>query len=141
MREVIAAKLWTGNAAEARDLKLLSQLGISAVVDLALEEPPAFLQREVAYVRCPIDDSEAATAVLVEVAVRTVEHLVRLRVPTLVACSAGLSRSPLITAAAIARSDRMPLEAAIQSVSDRGPTDVSPGLLSLVRQVVERLDT
>jgi hypothetical protein len=40
MHEVIAGQLWIGNAIEARDTRRLLDLGIGALVDLAIEELP-----------------------------------------------------------------------------------------------------
>jgi protein-tyrosine phosphatase len=103
MRSVIPNQLWIGNAREARDLSLLAELGIQAVVDLAANEPPAVLLRDVVYCRIPLVDGDGNLPELVRLAVTTVEHLLREGVPTLVSCSYGMSRSPTVTAFALAR--------------------------------------
>jgi len=48
MREVRPG-LWIGNALESRDLTRVLELGMEALVDLAIEEPPASLVRELTY--------------------------------------------------------------------------------------------
>ncbi len=43
MREIIPQQLWLGHAIDARDIRLLHDTGVKAVVDLAHEEPCAQL--------------------------------------------------------------------------------------------------
>lgn len=46
MQEIIASRLWIGNALESRDLALLLSTGMAAILDLAIEELPPPLVRE-----------------------------------------------------------------------------------------------
>ncbi len=103
MRIVIADKLWIGNARDARDLKLIHDAGIEAVVDLAANEAPAVLSRDITYCRIPLVDGDGNSAELLRLAVNTTAQLAQDGVPTLVACSHGMSRSPTIVAFAVAR--------------------------------------
>ncbi|MBI1309778.1 protein phosphatase [bacterium] len=129
MHEVIPRQLWIGNASDARRPADLLQVGIRAVVDLAYEEPPPALPREPILIRVPLTDGEGNSAESLELAIGSVERLLRSAVPTLVACSAGLSRSPLIAAAAVSRVEQTPLHGTLQRIHDQRPLDVSPGLL------------
>ena len=64
MREVID-QLWIGNAIDARDVTGVLGLGVAAIVDLAIEEPPIQYPRDVVYCRFPlIDGSGNQPAVL-----------------------------------------------------------------------------
>ncbi|MEZ6051369.1 MAG: dual specificity protein phosphatase family protein [Planctomycetaceae bacterium] len=63
-------------------------------------------------------------------AVRTVSALIRENVSTLVYCSAGMSRSPSIVAAAIADVRGISLAEAIKLVTTDAPKDISPSLLA-----------
>ena len=56
MREVIPEKLWLGNAADARNVTRILDVGIRAVIDLALEERPGGLVRELVCCRFPLID-------------------------------------------------------------------------------------
>ena len=102
MHEIIPQQLWLGNALDARNPRRLFELAIAAIVDLAREEPSAQLPRELAYCRFPLIDSGGNPRGLLAAAIQTTTVLVVRQVPTLVACSAGMSRSPAIVAAALA---------------------------------------
>ena len=47
MREIIPTRLWIGNATDARNFTGVLGLGIAAIVDLAVEEPPIQFSRGV----------------------------------------------------------------------------------------------
>lgn len=103
MRPVIPDILWIGNSREARDLQLIAETGIEAVVDLASSEPSAVLFRDVIYCRIPLIDGDGNPAERLRLAVRTVLQLLRDNIPTLVACNHGMSRSPAVASFALAR--------------------------------------
>lgn len=126
MREIIPHRLYLGNALDARDLRRLYELEIAAVVDLAIEEKPAQLGREIVYCRFPLSDGAGNSPVVLRLAVETVERLVRSQVPTLVACGAGMSRSPAIVAAALARIEGRPPQECLQQLVAGQAHDVSP---------------
>ena len=134
MHEVIPGRLWIGNAADARRPADLLSAGIRAVVDFAYEEPPPALPRELILLRVPLYDGEGNTPESLGLAIGSIERLLRSGILTLVACSAGLSRSPLIAAAALSRVDQIPLAAALQQIQTLRPLDVSPRLLHDVEQ-------
>jgi protein-tyrosine phosphatase len=102
MREVIA-DLYLGNALDARDLRRLYDLQIAAVVDLAVEEPPAQLGRELVYCRFPLSDGVGNPRWLIAAAIEATAMLLRQSVRSLVACSGGMSRSPAVVAMALSR--------------------------------------
>ena len=102
MQPIVADLLWTGNAYDARDSASILHAGIAAVVDVAYKEEPAALTRPNAYCRIPLHDSDGNDEILLRFAVKTVVSLLNSEIPTLVACSAGMSRSPSIAVAALA---------------------------------------
>jgi hypothetical protein len=102
MRQIDGHPLWVGNARDARDVPSLLDAGIEAVVDLAVNEPPAVLSREVVYLRFPLVDGDGNPEWVLRAAIDAVRGLIRDRVPTLVACSMGLSRAPTVAAVALA---------------------------------------
>src|SRR5262249_51838653 len=103
MRRVPGYALWLGHAGDVRNLQGILAASIRAVVDLASSEPPAPLTRELVYCRFPLVDGPENPLWLIRTAVETVACLVRSETPALIACGAGLSRSPCIAAAALAR--------------------------------------
>src|SRR5258708_1657799 len=76
--------------------------GLEAVVRRAGEDPPLQPPRELIYCRFPLLDGSGNRGELLSVAVRTVGTLLERKLPTLVCCGAGMSRSPAIAAAALA---------------------------------------
>lgn len=120
--------LWIGHAGDGQDAKTICQNGIEAVLQLATEEPTPILPREILQFRFPILDGEGNDHWKLELAVNSLSDLLRSQVPTLVCCSAGASRSPMIAAFAIAQIERWsPLQSTIL-IRGQHPTDVSPTL-------------
>ena len=140
MRCVYDEQLFLGNARDARDLRLLYDNDIAAVVDLAINEPPAQLAREMIYCRFPLTDSSGNSTMRIEAAIRTTLMLVRQNQRTLVACSAGMSRSPCIAAATISLLTGVPLQECLIGVVENSPHDVSPLFLSQVIEVTDKFD-
>jgi hypothetical protein len=126
MREILAGRLWLGNALDARDPRALFDVGIAAVVDLAYEEPPAQLPRSLAYCRIPLTDGAGNDPKLLRLALDTLQSLLSTGVPTLVACGAGMSRSPCIAAAALAVYHGASPDETLRSLLEHEPHDVSP---------------
>lgn len=132
MRAIIPDVLWIGHAGDARDLKKIMEMGIELLIDLAIEEPPVILPRDVAYCRFPIHEGDGNSPEMLISAIDTAARFVRGNRRTLVACSAGMSRSPAIAAAVISGLNKIPLDEAIQLVATTGPCDISPRLWSEV---------
>jgi len=72
MRRVPGSSLWLGHVGDARDLGVLIESGIEAVVDLAHEEPPLSVSRELAYCRFPLVDGPGNPPWLLRAAIETV---------------------------------------------------------------------
>lgn len=139
IREVHPDRLFLGNAMDARDLKLLYDNQIAAVVDLAANEPPAQLARDMIYCRFPIIDGDGNPNAIIETAVRCVATLMENNFRTMVACSAGMSRSPAIAAAAIAISTKKHPDDCLTTITSNAPHDVSPILWSRVKIVYDEI--
>jgi protein-tyrosine phosphatase len=136
MREIIKQKLWLGNAADARNVRRLLQTGVVAVVDLALEEPAAALARDLVYCRIPLVDGAGNPPERLATAIGMTAALIRQQTPTLVACSAGMSRAPAVTAAALATvNDESPDDCLKQLTADN-PHDISPALWAGIRNAL-----
>lgn len=126
MREVIAGKLWIGNAGDARDVARVLSAGVKAVVDLAIEEPPVVYPRDVTYCRFPMLDGAGNPAARLQTAIRTASALITAGTPTLIACGGGMSRAPAIAAAALAHATGIDLQQALSEVLGTGPRDLAP---------------
>lgn len=105
MHELRANLMWIGNALDARDPRQVLDNEISAIVDLAYEEAAAQLPRQLTYCRFPLNDGGGNPVNLIVQALQTTTGLIRKGIPTLVSCSAGMSRSPTIAAFALALLD------------------------------------
>lgn len=136
MRRVEGYLLWLGHVGDVLDHRGILATGILAVVDVAGNESPATLPRDVTYCRFPLVDGSGNPPWLLRAAVETLACLLRSKTPTLVYCSAGMSRSPCIAAGAIALLSGSPAELGLDLVSRSGPADVSPALWSEVRAVL-----
>jgi protein-tyrosine phosphatase len=125
--------MWLGNVVDARDLRAIHDQRIVAVVDLAANEPPPTITRDLAYIRCPLLDSTGNPPWLVCLAVETVWRLLHANTPTLVYCSAGMSRTPAVVAAALALETNRPLADCLHDIITDAPHDVSAGLIADVQ--------
>ena len=136
MVEVEAGRLWIGNAGDARDPRGLFDLGFSAVVDLAVDEPPAVLPREMIYCRIPLVDSDGNSDSTLKFAVQTVVGLLAAGKQTIVACSAGMSRSPAIAAAALAVTRETDPDDVLSEVGHARALEVSPPLWEQLTRLI-----
>lgn len=138
MRQIDDHSLWLGHAGDLRNTAELFATGIIAVVDLASNEPPALLPREIVYCRFPLVDGGGNPAWLLRRAVETVAALAEANVATLVCCSAGMSRSPAILSAALARVVRISPAEMLARVNAEQASDVSPALWAEILAAIEQ---
>ncbi|QDT28883.1 hypothetical protein Enr10x_42290 [Gimesia panareensis] len=138
MREILPQLLWIGNARAARDVTGVLDRGITAVVDPALEEPPISYPRDIVYCRLPILDGEDNQPAVLQTALLTVARFIQGDIPTLVACSGGMSRSPAVVAGALSLVKACPFAEALRQVAATGPCDVAPGLWNEIQHLLEQ---
>jgi hypothetical protein len=134
MREILANQLWIGNAGDGRDPERLLQAGLVAVVNLAAEEPSPVLPRSMIYCHFPLVDGPQDDAGVLDVAIQTVVSLLKKRVPTLVYCGAGMSRSPAVVAAALSIVQGRSPDEKLKEIVAGHPHDVSPHLWEAVQR-------
>jgi len=139
MREILADRLWIGNAIEARDYRRLHELEIRAVVDVALEEQPGVPPREFIYLRYPLLDGIGNSPTTLTMAIRSIADLLRSDTRTMVACSAGMSRSPSLAAAALAIVEQVDVNQKLNELAAAGSLDASPAFLQEVVAILPRL--
>ncbi len=139
IRNAYNDQLYIGDAISARDLKQVYDHQFAAVLDLAANEPPAVLGRDIIYCRFPLSDDGSNRDSLVAAAIETLCSLLRREYRVLVACSAGMSRSPMIAAAAVSIVSGKSLDASLAQIVASVPHDVSPALYASVERVHARL--
>jgi hypothetical protein len=135
MRIIVPDLLWIGTAVDACNIKAVLDLGITAVVDLAIEEKPVIYPREIVCCRIPMVDGGGNPSHILRLALDTVATLLRYSVPTLVACGGGMSRSPAIVAAALALVRGTLPEAMLEEIAKHGAHDVVPGLWAEIEAI------
>ncbi len=138
MRQVPGYSLWLGHVGDARDLRGVLSAGILAIVDLAINEAPASVTRELAYLRFPLMDGPGNPPWLLRLAIEAVAGLLRSGTPALVYCANGLSRSLCVAGAAVALARGCPPTEGLEIVSKDRPADVSPGLWDEVQKTMCR---
>jgi hypothetical protein len=136
MRKIARYPLWLGHAGDVRDPARLLDAGILAVVCVVQSEPPLALPRELVYCRFPLLDGTGNPEWILRAAVETVACLLRSSTPTLVHCSAGISRSPAIAGAALAIAFGCSFAEGLIAATEAGPSDVSPGLWAEIQATI-----
>lgn len=128
MRRIESYRLWLGHAGDLRDPALLLREGVRAVFDLAVNEPFPQLPRELTYCRFPLLDGSGNDPSLLRLSIRTLAEFIEAGIPTIVCCSNGMSRSPAIVAAAIAKLTGASADEKLVWIAAQAKHDVSPGL-------------
>jgi len=105
-----------------------------------MEELSASVVRELVYCRIPLIDGASNPPERLQLAVQTVASLIRQETPTFVFCGAGISRSPAITAAALAVVESADPNVVLQRIVAGYPHDVSPALWQEVTACLQRLN-
>ena len=123
MHEIIPSRLWIGNVGDARDVRNVLNLGVTAVIDLACNELPIEVPRDIVYLRFPIVDGTGNSSKLLRLAIETTSGIIKDGTPALVFCSAGLSR-----AAAIAVVEGGGFDESLKKIGLHVAHDVLPGL-------------
>jgi predicted protein tyrosine phosphatase len=137
MRDIHKGILYVADAPSIREVKILYDHEIQAVIDVAANELAAQLPREFIYCRFPLIDGDGNRPQLLKIAVTTIVTLLQSNTRTVVACSAGMSRSPAIAAAAVSRLTGEPPDTCLQSITQNGPHDVSPLFWLRVKAAME----
>ncbi len=136
MNQINPYRLWIGHAGDGRSFQEILDSGIRAVVQLAYEEPPLQPLRELVYFRFPLLDGGGNDPNLIRLAVNCVKTAIELEMPMLIFCSAGMSRSPAIVAAALSTVEHADAEECLRRISEFRPIDLSSGLWREVLQVI-----
>ena len=132
IRNTSRERLYIGDAINARDLRQLYDRNIAAVIDLAANEPPAQLGRDIVYARFPLHDDGSNSPQLIRATIDCLRSLLLNEYRTLVACSAGMSRSPVVASAAVSLMTGVSLNDSLADIVRDSPHDNSPTFLDSV---------
>jgi protein-tyrosine phosphatase len=138
MRRIDPYPLWLGHAGDARNFRAVFDARIQALVQLAMEEPALQAPRELMYCRIPLVDGAGNRVESLKLAITTVGNLLRLKVPSLVCCSGGMSRAPAVAAAALASVEGTDPGEWLRRIITDHPHDVA---LPLWQEVIRLLPT
>jgi len=139
MREIHPNLLWIGHALDIREPRALFDAEIAAVVDVAFEEPPAALPRQLIYCRFPLNDGGGNEPAILLYAVQCAVDLLASGTRTLIACGAGMSRAPTIAAFALAAHLRQSPEDVLLRIAETKSLEVKGPLWNDVAAVFPRL--
>ena len=128
MNQIEPYALWVGNGGDGRATQALFENEIRAVVELAVEDATLRLPHEFMSLRFPLIDGTGNDPDMIRLAVRSLAFLVGKGIPTLACCGGGMSRSPVIAAAALASVRQVSLEESLSTIANSHATDVTPGL-------------
>jgi protein-tyrosine phosphatase len=138
MHQIPPHSLWIGSTGDLRDWRHLYDVGIQAVLDLAYEEPPLKLPHDLIACRFPLVDGDDNPPVLLKAAIDTLTRLLEEKFACLVCCHAGMSRSPAIAAAALARLTNRTIDECLAMIAQHHRCDVHPGLLAQIQTLASR---
>ncbi|HEY4759600.1 MAG TPA: dual specificity protein phosphatase [Thermoguttaceae bacterium] len=138
MNQINPHQLWISHIGDSRDFQEVFDKGIQAIIQLAVEEQPIQPPRSLVFCRFPLLDGNGNDPGLLYLAISSVAFLVKCRIPTLVCCWAGMSRSPAIVAAALSLVKQANLEDCLKYVTEFHTVDISPGLWEDVCHVLEQ---
>jgi hypothetical protein len=128
MNQIHPYLLHVGHGGDGQDFKALFDAGVRAVAQLAWEDAPVLLPRELILCRIPLSDGPGNRPELLRLAIATILQLLREQISVLVCCGSGVSRAPALSAAALARYTGKPLNECLQEVTRHRHADVQPGL-------------
>jgi hypothetical protein len=133
--------LWLGNASDLRDVPQLLKHGLTAIVDLAVEEPVPALPRTTNYCRFVVTDDGENDPATLWAAIQTAAAFLAGGHLTAICCNAGLNRSPCIAAAALACNSRGTPAHFLELIAQSKPVDVNPSLWNQIVGVVSAFAT
>lgn len=129
-------RLYLGNIKDAEQLAHSNPIGIATVISLCAEAPEP-RANDLGYTSLPIDDSGPLSARKFEAVMAAIATAVR-RGKVLVHCVGGMSRSPILLAAWLARCGYADFDTALREIAEAREIDPSPILLRSVHEHLGR---
>jgi protein-tyrosine phosphatase len=139
MVEIKDHLLWIGHAGDSRAFEQLFAAGVQAVVQVAAEELPPAMPRDLIFCHFPMLDGAGNRPEVLSLTLSTIIAFLRLQIPTLVCCGAGMSRSPALAAAALAVVHNESAGEWLERITTHHASDVSPGLWNQIIELIPSL--
>jgi hypothetical protein len=139
MHEIHPNQLWIGHALDLREPRAIFDSCIAAVIDLAFEELPAQLPRQLIYCRFPIIDGGGNKEAILFHALQTIIDLIGTGTRTIVGCSAGMSRSPTLASFALAAHLGEEPSVIVKRIASIKALDLKPELWNDMARVFSRV--
>lgn len=140
MLNIPNTNLWLGTAQDLRQIPQCLKQGITAIVDLAIEEPVPTIPRITNYCRFLVTDDGENDPANLRAAISVSTVFLQGGHATVICCNAGLSRSPSIAAAVLSRiSDQSPV-ACLERIATVKHIDVNPALWNQMVTICELMN-
>jgi protein-tyrosine phosphatase len=132
MLNIPKTELWLGNTSDLRDIRAVLKTGVTAIIDLAIEEPLPSLPRTTNYCRVVLTDDGENNPANILAAILAAGALVDGGHAVAICCNAGLNRSLAIAAATLARLSGKSAAECLELVATVKHVDVNPALWNQV---------
>ena len=139
MLQLPGTGLWLGNLSDLRDIPQMLAHGITAIIDLAIEEPIPRMPRTTNYCRFVMTDDGENDPANIRAAILTTASFLSGGHMTAVCCNAGLSRSPCIAAASVSCHTGRTPAVCLESIAVLKTLDVNPALWNQVLRVLAEI--
>lgn len=133
MIRIANTNIHLGTAADLRDIRSVLNAGVTAIIDLAIEEPLPTIPRVTNYCRFVITDDGENDPGIIQTAIQTAFGFLSNGQTIAICCNAGLNRSPAIAAAVVSKINQCEPADALKLVGKTKHIDVNPALW---RQIV-----
>ena len=141
MLKIPNTTVWLGNASDLRDIPGMLNNGVTAIVDLAIEEPLPRIPRTTNYCRFTLTDDGENNPATIRAAVLSASAFIDGGHVTAVCCNAGLNRSPSIAAAALSYLSADTPAQSLEYVATVKNIDVNPALWTQIVGVLSDMET
>ncbi len=141
MLNIPNSDIWLGNTSDLRDIRSVLKHGVTAIIDLAIEDPLPTIPRATTYCRFMITDDGENNPANIHAAILAASAFVSGGHVAAICCSAGLSRSPSIAAATMSYISGDSPTATLELVSAVKHIDVNPAFWNQVVDVLLDMDT
>lgn len=132
--------VWLGNSADLRDIRGIFACGVTAIIDLAIEEPLPDIPRTTNYSRFTLTDDGENNPAVIRAAVLTTASFISGSHVTAICCNAGMNRSPSVAAAALSCVSGDSPAQCLELVATVKHIDVNPGLWNQITGILADME-
>ena len=139
MLNIPNTNLWLGTEQDLRQIPQCLNQGITAIVDLAIEEPLPIIPRITNYCRFTVTDGGENDPANLQAAISVSTIFLEGGHATAICCNAGLSRSPTIAAVVLSNISGQSPVACLERIAAVRHVDVNPALWNQVVGICESM--